>query len=79
MAEEGAVEEGAHDVGGEVGSGQRALGGVDQVEGVEVADVGQNGHNAHRGQDQWKFDAPEDGPPAGAVDVCGFDPVPREC
>ena len=41
------------------GTGVGALHRVDQVEGVEVADKGQDGNDADRRQDEWKLDAPE--------------------
>ena len=46
--EERAVEERAQQVGAEVGTGQAALDGVDQVEGVEVADEREDGDDADR-------------------------------
>jgi hypothetical protein len=58
-AEEGAVEEGAEDVGREVRPRQRPLAHVDQVEGVEVADEGQDRDDADRRQDERQLDLPE--------------------
>src|SRR5689334_18236417 len=42
IAEEGAIEEGAENVGRVIRPGLRALHRIDQVEGVEVADEGQD-------------------------------------
>src|SRR5260221_5834810 len=55
VAEEGAVEERAENVGREVGSRERPLDRIDQIEGIEVGDEGQHGDQADRRQDEWKL------------------------
>src|SRR6185437_2334478 len=52
VAEEGAVEERAHDVGGEIRSRERSLHRIDEVEGVEVADEGKDRNETDGRQDQ---------------------------
>src|SRR5271169_524236 len=59
VPEKGTVEEGAQNVGREVGSGKRSLHGVDQVEGVEIADEGEDRADADGRQDEGQLDFPE--------------------
>src|SRR5436309_14496423 len=60
VAEEGAVEERAENVGREIGPGERALDRIDQVEGVEIGDEGQDRDQANGRQHEWKLDVEED-------------------
>src|SRR3954464_12628186 len=56
VAEEGAVEERAENVGGEIWPGERALDRIDQIEGVEIGDEGQHRDQADGREDQGKLD-----------------------
>src|SRR5208282_2443439 len=68
IAEEGAVEERAENVGGKIRPGERALDRVDQVEGVEVADKGEDRDQSDRRQHERQLDVPEDPEVAEPVD-----------
>src|SRR5208282_1604678 len=70
-AEEGAVEEGAENVGGEVRSGERSFDGIDEIEGVEVGDECQDGDQSDRRQYQRQLDVPENAELAETVDAGG--------
>ncbi len=74
-AEEGAIEKGAEDVGREVRSRQRTLGHVDQVEGVEIADEGEDRDDPDGGQDERQLDLPELRPAGEAVHFRRLDHV----
>ena len=75
VAEEGAVEERAENVGGEIRPGQRALDRVDEIEGVEVADEGEDRDQPDGRQDQRQLDVPEDAQLAEAVDARGVNQI----
>src|SRR3954453_16854248 len=69
VAEEGAGEERAEDVGGEIGPRERALDRIDKIKGVEVGDEGQHRDQADRRQDERKLDVKEDAEMAEPVDA----------
>ena len=72
LAKEGPVKERAHDIRGKIRACVGALHGVNEIEGVEVADEGENADNADGGQDEREFDAPERLPGGGAIHPGGF-------
>ncbi len=59
LPEERAVKQGAHNIRREIRPGVHLLSGIDQVEGVEVPDEGQDADNPDGGQDQRRI------PPGG--------------
>src|SRR5947208_13237591 len=69
VAEEGAVEERAENVGCEVGPRKRALDRIDQIEGIEVGNEGQHRDQADRRQNEWKFYVEEYAEMPEAVDA----------
>src|ERR1700730_7236688 len=69
VAEEGAVEERAENVGREIGPRERALDRIDQIEGVEIGDEGQHRDQADRREDEWKFYVEEDAEMPEPVDA----------
>src|SRR5208337_1910882 len=68
VAEKGAVEEGAENVGGEIRPGERALDRIDEVEGVKVPDEGQDRHEPDGRQHKRQLDVQEYAHMAEAVD-----------
>src|SRR5882724_13567604 len=69
VAEEGAVEECAENVGREIGPRERALDRIDQIEGVEIGNEGQHRDQADRRQDEWKFYVEENAEMSEPVDA----------
>ena len=73
LAKERAIEERAHDVRRVIGPGQRALRGVNQIEGIEIAHVGEDGDDPDSRKDQGEFNPPKDLPAVGPVHCRGLD------
>src|SRR5882724_2060689 len=73
VAEEGAVEERAENVGREIGPRERALDRIDQIEGVEIGNEGQHRDQADRRQDEWKFYVEENAEMPEPVDARRID------
>src|SRR5262249_38707129 len=71
--EKGAVEKGAQDVGRKVRAGKRTLGGIDQVERVEIADEGQDRDDPDGRQDERQLDLQELRHPGDTVELGCFD------
>src|SRR3984957_21264431 len=68
VAKESAIEKSAQNVRGEIGPGKRSLDRIDEVEGVEVADEGQNRDEADGREHQRQLDMQEDTKMAETVD-----------
>src|SRR5581483_7551673 len=73
IAEEGAVEKRAENVGGEIGPRKRALDRIDQIESVEVGDKGQDRDQADRRQHERQLDVKEDAQLPEPVDARSVD------
>src|SRR4030095_10822935 len=72
------VEQRAQNVRRRVGSGQRALYGIDQVKGIEVAYESQDRDDADGWQDEWQLNLPELCPTGDAIALGGLDHLARD-
>src|ERR1700747_2435857 len=63
------------DIGGEIWSGQRPLGHIDQFEGVKVSYESRYCYQSDRWENQRELDLPKDLPTTGAVYSSGFHQV----